>query len=251
MSIMTDAGRRGGDIGAPIGCATVPTADRNRLILWDIDGTLVANAGIGTDAFRAAFAKLTGAEPDRLPDMAGRTERWILSASLALNGFEESPGDFDRFIPLEAEAYADRAGELQARGRVLPGVVELLSTLSGRPDVVQTVLTGNTRAVSAIKLDAYGLSSWLRLDLGAYADDHDQRPNLVPIALDRAGGLPAADCVVVGDTVHDVAAGKAHGTTVVAVSTGAFDGPTLGGAGADHVFTDLSATDTVLAALLG
>ncbi len=226
---------------------TASEASAPLLVLWDIDGTLVRNAGVGQLAFREAFESFAGRPLRHVPAMAGRTERSILTDALRLNGLHERPEDFDRFAELEGKAYAARADDLRRHGQVLPGAVDVLGALHAHPQVISTVLTGNTRVASAVKLAAYGLIDLIDIDRGAYADDSAHRPDLVLVALERAETVPG-DAVIVGDTPSDVLAATTHDVRALAVATGDFSATEL--TGADRIVDDLSDVDGVLSWLL-
>jgi len=145
--------------------------------------------------------------------------------------------------------------EIRARGRVLPGVRETLEMLA-RPGTVQTVLTGNTAANAAVKLDALGLADWLDLEVGAYGSDDADRNALVPVALERIerryGPLPGRRRIwVVGDTPLDAACARAGGVRCLLVASGFASRGDLDAAGADRVVDDLSDTEAVVALLDG
>jgi phosphoglycolate phosphatase-like HAD superfamily hydrolase len=121
--------------------------------------------------------------------------------------------------------------------------------------VVQTVVSGNVRAVAEIKLQTFGLDRHIVWDAGAYGDDHDERPELVRAALARAGeylGKPvsADQTLLIGDTPADVHAALATGVPVLAVASGRSAEEDLRNAGAAHVLPDLTDTSAVLARLL-
>lgn len=223
----------------------------SRLILWDIDSTLISTGDVSRAAFAAAFEEVTGHAVTELAETSGRTDPVIFSGTLALHGLSD-PGDyFGRFSRRLGPAYRERLADMRRAGRVLPGVVDILTECQGVPGAVQTVLTGNVRDSAAIKLDAFSLTPFLRLDLGAYGDDDAHRPNLVPIARNRAAAAVDGplDAVIVGDTVHDVSAGLAHDVPVIGVATGRYSAEELQTAGATAVFQDLSDPQAVLAAI--
>ncbi|HVX44882.1 MAG TPA: haloacid dehalogenase-like hydrolase [Mycobacteriales bacterium] len=224
----------------------------DRLLLWDIDSTLIRTGDVSRRAFAAAFHEVTGHAVAELAETSGRTDPAIFSDTLQLHGLRD-PGDyFERFARRLGPAYRDRIDPMRRVGRVLPGARELLAACRIRPGVVQTVLTGNVRESAEIKLEAFSLTPFLRLDVGAYGDDDPHRPNLVPIARRRAAAVfdGPLDPVIIGDTVHDVSAGLAHGVPVIGVATGRNSAAELRAAGATAVFRDLSDHDAVLAAIL-
>lgn len=230
-----------------------------RLVLWDIDGTLVRTAGeggnAGSDAFFDAFERVVGYRPRELAKMAGRTDHEIALATLELHGVEDPEALWPDFSTTLAEALAAREGQMRTQGRALPGAREAIAALGEADGVVQSLLTGNVEANARTKLRAFGLGEGLDFEIGAYGSDDRHRPTLVSIARRRAaakfGAEPAPeDIVLIGDTPRDVAAGLAGGTRVVGVATGQYTAAELEDAGADVVLPDLRDTQAVVAAVL-
>ena len=175
---------------------------------------------------------------------------------MKVNGVEPDEDLYDQFAAEQARAYAAHLDELRARGRALPGAAEALRALSERNDVLQSVLTGNTRPSAEIKLRAFDLDRYLDFDIGAYGTDDDTRANLVNVARQRAEkahGVNFDDgaTVLLGDTPNDVAAAQASGARIIAVATGKDTAADLAEAGADTVLPDLTDTPAVLAAIYG
>jgi phosphoglycolate phosphatase len=227
-----------------------------RLVLWDIDHTLIETRGVGSQVYAEAFAKVTGRPLKKMPELAGRTEPVIFREALKINGIEPSEELYDEFAAEQAHGYAARPDELRARGRALPGAAEALRELSMRDDVIQSVLTGNTRPSAEIKLRAFDLDRYLDLDIGAYGTDDDTRANLVAIARRRAEkshGHTFDDgaTVLIGDTPNDVAAARASGARITAVATGKDAAAGLAAAGADTVLPDLTDRSAVIASIFG
>jgi phosphoglycolate phosphatase len=115
------------------------------LILWDIDHTLIETGGVGAEVYAAAFEKVTGRRLEQMAPLAGRTEPVIFRETLALHGLHDTGGLFARFADEQARGYADRSARLRQRGRALPGAARAIDALAARDDVIQSVLTGNTR----------------------------------------------------------------------------------------------------------
>lgn len=224
-----------------------------RLVLWDIDQTLIDLRGAGRDWYAQVLPEVTGVAFTGMPPFFGRTELAITVELLTLHGIE--PNDETvRKVWAGLTATAERAvPTLTTRGIALPGAREALDALSG--EAVQTLVTGNLREVSWHKLTAFDLHEHVDFDLGGYGSLSAHRPDLVAHAIALAGARHspfAADAVVViGDTPHDIDAAREHGALAVGVATGRFDEPTLRDAGADVVFADLSDTPAVLDAVLG
>lgn len=222
-----------------------------RLLLFDIDGTLVLTGGAGKRAMDRAFDDEFGVA-DAFADvsMAGRTDRWLVEQALARHGIPATPGRLaafrDRYLALLAASVGDPGA---GRRGVMPGVPALLDALAGRPDTHLALLTGNYADGARIKLTHFGL--WDRFGWGAFGDDHAERDALAVAALAdaRARGVPLADAahaVVVGDTPFDVACARAAGARVVAVATGGHSVEELRACAPDLVVDDLSDVDTIV-----
>jgi phosphoglycolate phosphatase-like HAD superfamily hydrolase len=225
-----------------------------RLVLWDIDSTLVRAGPFGRDLYADAFERATG-RPMRLQAPThGRLDPDIFRDTLVANDLDPADHPFPAFAGALAAAYEAGAGRLGREGTALPGAASALEALAGRPQVVQTVLTGNVRPVARVKLAAFGLDRHVDLAIGAYGDDAGARADLVGVAWRRAAArhgtaFDAADTVLVGDSVHDVTAGRTAGVAVVAVATGRNGRDELMAAGADVVLDDLGDTAVALRAI--
>lgn len=225
-----------------------------RLVLWDIDGTLVDSAGFGRTAFADAFERLYGRRPAGRVAFAGRTDQEIALDVLNENGIEDAIGELERFGHALAEALADKGPEIRRRGRACPGAHETLARLAREPGVVQSVLTGNIEANAPVKLGAFDLLEHLDLDVGGYGSDHATRSELVAVARRKARAkhgieFAPAETVVIGDTPLDVAAALTAGARPFGVAWGPFEEEELRHAGAEAVFPDLSNVDGLLQAI--
>jgi phosphoglycolate phosphatase len=226
----------------------------SKVILFDIDGTLILSGGAGMRALNRACEEITGFR-DALAEVpvAGRTDRVILHDAMRKAGRELD----DRLLAALRARYVQLLQEeIQLPGRgvkaILPGVRELLEVLASKPDVFLGLVTGNFEDGARIKLEYFDL--WRYFACGAFGDDASDRNALVPLAVARARecGILDADprgVVVVGDTPHDVACALAAGATPVAVATGNYSVDQLHAAGAGVVFKDLSDTAAFLALL--
>jgi len=228
-----------------------------RLVLWDVDGTLVDTSGHGRDAFEDAFAQVLG-RPATLGDitMSGRTDHSIALELLEINGEPVA----DERLP---EIFTALSGALDARrdgiardGRVLPGVPEVIAALAARNDVAQSLLTGNIEPNAHVKLAALGLGGLLDMEIGGYGSDSGIRPELVDIARRKARevrglNVERTDTVLIGDTPLDVHAAHQNGARAVAVATGRFSVQELLDTGADAVLPDVSDANAAVAAILG
>ncbi|GAA1926802.1 haloacid dehalogenase-like hydrolase [Streptomyces sodiiphilus] len=216
-----------------------------RLLLWDIDHTLIETRGVGRALSAAAFEQVTGMPMREQAAIDGITESVIFRETAKLHGLETSRADFERFAQALSEEHVANARELRERGAALPGAAAALEALHAA-GARQTVVTGNVRAVAETKLHVFGLGSRIDWEAGAYGEDADLRPDLVALALRRAATV-SADAVLIGDTPADVEGGHAHGVHVIAVATGRSSAEALREAGADIVLDDLADTERLLA----
>lgn len=194
------------------------------LLLWDIDGTLIASGGAGMRALQAALRNVFGVEGslDGI-DFAGRTDQWIMREVFRKFGISPMPENFARFF--EAYVAALPAELANPHARVLPGVRAILQAAAAQGHVAQGLLTGNMRRGAQVKLAHHGL--WEHFPFGAFADDSEHRNELGPHAVRRAAErhgveFSAANVWVIGDTPHDIACGKIIGARTLAVATGGY-----------------------------
>lgn len=231
-----------------------PSSIVSRLIVFDIDGTLVLTGRAGLRALNRSSEEILGRPRllDGIP-VAGRTDWRILGDAVERAGRALDPPLLDalraRYLECLEEEIAKPGEGIKG---VLPGVRPLLDNLSDRRDVLVALLTGNFEAGARIKLEYFDL--WRYFACGAYADDDADRNALVPIAMDRAAactGTPFAprDVLVIGDTPHDVACALAVGARPIGVASGGFSVEQLRESGAEVVFEDLSDTAAVLRSL--
>jgi phosphoglycolate phosphatase-like HAD superfamily hydrolase len=227
-----------------------------RLILFDIDGTLLWTGGAARRAFLHAMLEVYGtAGPIATHSFGGKTDPQIARELLRLEGFEDARID-GGFPALWAAYLRELELELNAHAHetvVLPGVRELLATLAARSDVLLGLLTGNIARGAALKLASAALAG--PFQLGAYGSDRERREELPPVAVERARVLAGIefrgrDIVVIGDTPSDMTCGKALDVHAFGVATGYFDEPALLASGAHTVFADLADTAAVVDALL-
>jgi phosphoglycolate phosphatase-like HAD superfamily hydrolase len=226
----------------------------NRLILWDVDGTLLTTDGIAAEAMRAAMRLVVGpSAPMERTSYAGKTDWLIIRESFPHMGGDAVAERLHEFAAAYMAGLTLQREALAARSRVFPGVSVLLEALQGAAR--QAPLTGNIAAAARLKLECTGLAHLLDLEAGAYGDDHYDRACLVPVAAGRAAGrygraFEGAQIVIVGDTPNDIACGKANGARTVAVATGPYTAADLAAYGPDVVLPDLSDTDAALAAIM-
>ena len=192
------------------------------VLFWDIDLTLLSTARAGIFALEDAAREVLGVDADysELPT-AGLTDSQIARMLIERHGVGETPEKVGAFLRAYEAQLPRRLPE--RRGRVLDGVSEILEDLRDRPGVHSLLLTGNTRAGARAKLSHYGLDGYF--EEGAFCLDMDDRDAIARRALDVAAGVLGAApdlerTFVIGDTAHDVAAGKAIGVRTVAIASG-------------------------------
>jgi phosphoglycolate phosphatase len=221
---------------------------KTRLLLFDIDGTLVNTGGAGVEALKLIVHNRFSAKDDlRDIEIAGKTDRAIIRD--ILGKYQVKPTDEN--IGSFAEEYIDRLplSLSRSRGRVLPGIQPLLERLKPQPNIVLALLTGNLQQGARLKLQHYGL--WDFFEFGAFADDHHDRNELGAFARERAQrkhghAFDAADIDVIGDTNYDIACGNAFGARTIAVATGSWPRERLQACSPDFLFDDLADTDEVI-----
>lgn len=229
-----------------------------RLILWDVDGTLLRAGPSGREAFHRAVASVLGRPAvDTGSSMSGKTDPEIALDILAEMAIADDEARRQLPAVLESlERQLEATVEVVRRdGHVLPGVRELLARLHGIPGVVQTVLTGNVRANAALKVGAFGLDEFLDLEVGAYGSDAEDRRQLVPIALRKLRDLRSVamrpdQTWIIGDTPRDLACARAGGARCLLVATGLEPFEELAALGADATLEDLTDTDAAQRILL-
>jgi len=227
-----------------------------RLILWDIDGTLLSADGAGRNAVRDALVEVFGTTgPIDGYSFAGRTDPEIVRHLMRGAGFDDAdidermPEVFRRYVAkLEREIVGVEVTPLPG----IPALVDRMEAAGG--EVVLGMLTGNVRDGARIKVEAAGLG-FDRFRVGAFGSDHADRPELPAIAARRARELVGVEfsgkeIVIIGDTPLDVACGRHLGVRTVAVATGKHPVDELAACDPDHVFADLGDVDAAWAAIV-
>jgi phosphoglycolate phosphatase-like HAD superfamily hydrolase len=217
-------------------------SDEVRIVLFDIDGTLVSTGGAGAVAWRRAFDDLYGIPADigqftdagmTDPDVGAKTFEAVLDR-------EPTPRELAQLIQRRLEYLPEAVAESEGY-RVLPGVPERLRQLS-RDGHLLGLITGNGDGAAHVKLARGDLNRWFTF--GAYATAGVDRPGIVRRAVERGEAMlgrdvPNSDIYVVGDTPLDVQAAHAVECTAIGVATGHFDAEALRDVGADHVLETL------------
>jgi phosphoglycolate phosphatase-like HAD superfamily hydrolase len=194
-----------------------------RLVLFDIDGTLIHTGGAGTKAFSLTFASVFGLKhgAERMK-FAGRTDVSLVREFFRIHGVPETPENFRRFF----DNYVFLLEHILARsdGGQCTGITEFIRKLQALPrPPTLGLLTGNIQLGAEIKLRRYGL--WDFFVMGGFADDHEDRNHIAAAALQRGRRLldpqlQPEEIVVIGDTPFDVRCGKFIGAKTLAVATG-------------------------------
>jgi len=214
-----------------------------KLLLFDIDGTLLLTNGAGTRAANRAFEQIYGIKNAMNQiDAAGKTDPLILK-EIFLNELnrdyaqQEARALYDHYIPFLEEETG------KAEITVMPGVRQLLENLTTREDMVLGVATGNIEEGAWIKLRSAGLDKHFKF--GGFGSDSHSREHLILKALDRAKNHIAhptefEKIFVIGDTPHDINHGRAAGALTVGVATGSYSRAQLEEHNPDHLFDDLN-----------
>jgi phosphoglycolate phosphatase-like HAD superfamily hydrolase len=227
-----------------------------KLVLFDVDGTLLSARGAGRRALEQALVEVFGtAGPIDDYDFHGSTDLQIVRDLLTLGGVPAvtiAAGEarlFDRYAARLAAEVGAGAGVILHRG-----VARLVETLAGLDRCLVGLLTGNVESGARIKLTPTGL--WPRFRVGAYGSDAEDRRRLPAVAAARAEALAGRrfrgdDLVIIGDTPRDIDCARAFGAAVIAVATGRHSLADLEAHAPDHLFADLGDTTGVIAAILG
>jgi phosphoglycolate phosphatase len=230
------------------------------LLLFDIDGTLIRERPLAHQrAMVDAIARVYGVafepaeDPIAVVGPHGKTDRQIVREILALRGVADGAVDagFERFERVCCELHHGVERPLlegDARTRTVAALAALVA--AGH---TLALLTGNLEPIARRKMELAGLGDFFAAGQGAFGSDAEARPELVPIARDRAGAdgraHPAGETLVIGDTPLDVAAAHADGVRAIGVSGARFSRDDLLAAGADDVVDELTELERVVARL--
>jgi phosphoglycolate phosphatase len=222
-----------------------------RLLLFDIDGTLIYSGGAGVHALKRALAERHAIQDDLNDiEIAGVTDARIVTSILNKHKIPVTHENLTAFL----DSYVHFLSlELpQRKGKLLPGVLELLEKLKSRKHLVLALLTGNVSRGAQLKLGHYGV--WHFFEFGAFADDHPDRNQLGSFARARAREkhgreFSAKEIDVIGDTPRDIACGKTLGARTIAVATGTWTREQLAKHHPDILVDDLSNVDRLIETL--
>lgn len=223
-----------------------------RIVLFDIDGTLLLSGGAGRASMEVALRGKFGTVGPSDYRYGGKTDKLIVRETMRLAGFDDAL--IDARMDDVIEQYLDGLRAELSNGKkhayTLPGVPEIVDAVEAADDLVLGLLTGNVVLGAELKLNAVGLAP-ARFRVGAFGSDHEDRPMLPPIARDRASAflgrdVPGDRLVIIGDTPADVDCGRGVGARAIAVATGGFSIEELESHGPAATLSDLSDTTRVL-----
>ena len=226
-----------------------------RLVLFDIDGTILTDRGASRSAFADALREVYGYDGDLSRyDFSGRTDPQI--AHMVLRDAGHTADDVEAAMQRLWEVYLAALAEnaTPERVRVMPGIRELLAELESHAEVVLALLTGNIERGARLKLGGPDLNHYF--PFGAFGSDSADRTQLPPIAVQRASErsgrqFRGADVVIIGDSIYDVRCGVPWDATTIAVATGKTAGELLRAENPRHFFETVEDVDAMMAAILG
>jgi phosphoglycolate phosphatase len=225
-----------------------------RLVLFDIDGTILRSNGAGRRAMIAALREVFGGTGPEDHRYDGKTDPQIVREVMRLEGHHDA--HIDERMDALIELYLARLEhELEdANTLVYPGVRELLDRLERRDDTILGLLTGNLREGAHAKLRAAGIEP-KRFRVGAFGSDHEHRPELPELARRRAEQelgieLKGDHLVIIGDTPADMECGRGLGARAIGVATGSYAVDELLQCRPHAVFETLEDTDRVVRAIV-
>ena len=197
-----------------------------RLVLFDIDGTLLNSGGMGRASMQRALAEVFGSPGKSSYRYDGKTDKQIVRDTMRLEGHSDEHIDsrMEALIGLYLDGLRTGAKSGDFDIRPLDGVVDLLDALEAREDVVLGLLTGNVESGARVKLSAAGIDPD-RFRVNAFGSDHEHRPELPAIAQRRASETLGIDIagervIVIGDTPADIECGRSLGAKAIAVASG-------------------------------
>jgi phosphoglycolate phosphatase-like HAD superfamily hydrolase len=228
-----------------------------KLVLFDIDGTILWTDGAGRRAIHTALREAFGGIGPADYWFDGKTDRQIVRELMRHEGHADAQIDarMEEVLRRYVEELAREVRDAAHPARLLPGVLPLLDALERRDDVLLGLLTGNLVEGARVKLEAVGVD-FDRFAVGAFGSDDEHRPRLPAIAQRRGAerigaAIPGGDVWVVGDTPADLTCGQAIGARAIGVATGRYSVEELEAHAPAAVFETLADTDRVLEVILG
>lgn len=199
-----------------------------RIVLFDIDGTLLRSDGAGRRAMERALRTIFGVSGPASYRYDGKTDKLIVREAMRLEGIDDAmiEARMDEVLTLYLEGLLQGLADYTPRPYALPGVPALLDAVEAADDLVLGLLTGNVLPGAEAKLRAVDIAPE-RFQVGAYGSDHEDRPMLPPIAQQRASALlgrpvPGDRVIIIGDTPADIHCGRGIGARAIAVATGGY-----------------------------
>jgi len=227
-----------------------------RLVLFDIDGTLLNSEGLGRASMQRALAEIFGSSGNPSYRYDGKTDKQIVRDVMRLEGHSDEHIDsrMETLILIYLEGLRTGAKSGKFNVRPLEGVVELLDALEARKDVVLGLLTGNVEPGARVKLTAAGINPD-RFRVNAFGSDHEHRPQLPAIAQRRASEILGLDIagerlIVIGDTPADIECGRTLGARAIGVASGHYTVEQLQAHDPYAVFPSLANTAKLLETIL-
>jgi phosphoglycolate phosphatase-like HAD superfamily hydrolase len=227
-----------------------------RLVLFDIDGTLLNSGGLGRASMQRALGMVFGSPGNPSYRYDGKTDKQIVRDVMRMEGHSDDHIDsrMEKLIELYLDGLRTGAKSGKFNVRPLEGVIELLEALEKRDDVVLGLLTGNVELGARTKLTAAGINPD-RFRVNAFGSDHEHRPELPAIAQRRASETLGIDIagdrlVVIGDTPADIECGRALGARAIGVASGHYTVEQLQAHNPYAVFPSLKNTQQVLEKIL-
>ncbi|MEO5904746.1 MAG: haloacid dehalogenase-like hydrolase [Gemmatimonadaceae bacterium] len=227
-----------------------------RIVLFDIDGTLLRSGGVGRIAMERALIRVFGSPGSNAYHYDGKTDRQIVRDLMRIDGMTDEQIDarMDELVNEYLQGLRDELASGDRAVHVFAGVRELLDALEKRDDIVLGLLTGNVEPGARAKLGAAGIDVD-RFKVNAFGSDHELRPELPAVAQRRARELLGKDIagnrvIVIGDTPADIRCGESIGARAIGVATGRYSTEDLASHGAYAVFENLANTDAVMQRIL-
>lgn len=227
-----------------------------KVVLFDIDGTLLLSDGAGRRAMERVLLDTFGNTGPTSYRYGGKTDKLIVRETMRLAGIpdEKIKAAMDAVIAAYLQNLRNELTSNANAARALPGVFELLDAVERHNNLVLGILTGNVVEGAGVKLRAVNVDPE-RFKVGAYGSDHELRPMLPPIAQQRASALlghevPGDRLIIIGDTEHDMTCGIGVGARAIGVATGGVPRQELESHAPAAVFDDFTDTDRVMQAIL-
>ncbi|HDL18872.1 MAG TPA: HAD family hydrolase [Bacteroidetes bacterium] len=220
-----------------------------KIVLFDIDGTLLHSGGAGKNAMMQTFEELFRIKNGFAGiSMAGKTDPLIIKTAFENHSINPTADIVDQFKKRYFELLAENIKLNYAKKKIYPGVSDLLDALAEHPEIIMGLLTGNWQEGARIKLSYFNFDRYF--SFGAFGSDSIDRNELLPIALkrceiDNRNGWKNRDVVVIGDTPNDVQCAKVHNALALAVATGTYSVDDLYRSGADLALDDLSDVESI------